>query len=74
MKLTAHEARELMPRGYIPTDEIMKKIKVIAEAGLNYFWTDLTQGQIKEFEDLGYKIERDRFRTDGKCLFKIEWK
>jgi hypothetical protein len=70
MKLSAKEAMELMPRGYIPTEQLFVKIKSIAEAGLNYIWSDLTLGQIDELQELGYKVERTTY--DRK--YKIEWK
>lgn len=70
MKITAQEARDLMPRGYIPTEAICNKIKSIAEAGLTYFWTDLTQGQIQEFNELGFKVEP---HTNYTRSFKITW-
>lgn len=57
-----------MPRDYMPTEEIMKRIKVIAEAGLDYFWTDLTKGQRTDLELLGYEIE------ESYNNFKISWR
>jgi hypothetical protein len=69
MKLSAKEAQELMPRGYIPSEQIFARIKTIAEAGLDYFYTDLMQGQIQEFQELGYKVERGNYDR----RFKITW-
>lgn len=69
MKLSAKEAKELMPRGYIPSEQVCAKIKIIAEAGLNYFYTDLTQGQIEEFQELGFKVDRGAYDR----LYKISW-
>lgn len=69
MKLSAKEAQELMPKGYIPSEQICSRIKSIAEAGLDYFYTDLTLGQIQEFQELGYKVERGSY--DKK--YKISW-
>lgn len=70
MKLSAKEAKELMPRGYITSEALCAKIKALAEAGVGYINTDLTLGQVDEFKALGYKIEyKDFSRT-----YIIEWK
>jgi hypothetical protein len=70
MKLSAKEAVELMPKGYIPSEAIYMRIKSIAEAGLNYFRTDLTLGQVDEFKSLGYEVEHDQWSR----TYKITWK
>jgi hypothetical protein len=69
MRLSASEAKELMPRGYIPSEQLCAKIKNIAEAGVGYLLTDLTLGQIQEFQELGYKVERGHYDK----LYKISW-
>jgi hypothetical protein len=70
MKLSAKEAVQLMPKGYITSEAICVRIKSIAEAGLNYFKTDLTLGQVDEFKNLGYEVEYDQYSR----TYKITWK
>jgi hypothetical protein len=70
MKLSAKEAIELMPRGYLTSDELFKKIKSAAEAGFNFLYSDLTIGQSDELRELGYKVEFNQYQRE----FKIEWK
>lgn len=70
MKLSAKEAKELMPRGYITSEALCMKIKTLAEAGTSYVYSDLTLGQVDEFKSLGYKIEYSEFNRS----YKLEWK
>ena len=70
MKLSAKEAKELMPKGYITSEELCAKIKKLAEAGTGYINTDLTLGQVDEFKSLGYKIEYKEYSRS----YQIEWK
>jgi hypothetical protein len=70
MNLSAKEAKELMPRGYQPSDAIFCRIKSSAEAGLTNIYTDLTLGQVDEFKGLGYKVEYNEWGRN----YKIEWK
>ena len=70
MKLSANEAKELIPRSYIPSDQLYLKIKSAAETGLQAFYSDLTLSQIDELKELGYKVERNEWSRN----YKIEWR
>lgn len=58
-----------MPKGYIPSEQLCVKIKAAAEAGIEYLYTDLTLGQIDEFQQLGYKVEKGNYDR----RYKISW-
>lgn len=70
MKLSAKEAKELMPNEYMPTDKICERIQLLAKAGIDYLWTDLTKGQVEDFRVLGYKIDDQPYERK----YKISWK
>ena len=59
-----------MPKGYVTSEQLCVKIKSAAEAGIEYLYTDLTLGQIEEFQELGYRVERSNYDR----RYKIEWK
>lgn len=59
-----------MPKGHIPSEQLCVKIKALAEAGTTYIYSDLTAGQVHEFQELGYKIEFNQYDR----RYKIEWK
>lgn len=69
MTITAQQARELRPKGYLSTELLYFKIKQAAEAGFDYMWSDLTLEQIAELKSNNFIIEEDRFKTK----YIIKW-
>lgn len=70
--ITAQEARDLAPRGYIPTEQLYMRIKSIAEKGERFLWTDLTLQQIDELEANGYKVKKPESYGD-KRSYRVDW-